>query len=85
MVLRKNKAELKYFFFRNPRFEYQQGTGRVPKRREDGLMEVIVWEFNNSGNMKLNDDHLIPMNLKLRCYEGNMFGLVVYGIEFRPI
>ncbi|MFS7989790.1 putative phloem protein [Helianthus anomalus] len=55
---------------------------RVTKHREDGLMEVIVWEFNSSN--KLNDEH-IPMSLKLRCYEGTMSGLIVYGIEFRPI
>ncbi|KAJ0735757.1 putative protein kinase RLK-Pelle-LRR-I-1 family [Helianthus annuus] len=49
------------------------------KPREDGLMEVIVWEFNSG-----NNDH-VPMSLKLRCYEGTMSGLIVYGIEFRPL
>ncbi|KAD3337412.1 hypothetical protein E3N88_32932 [Mikania micrantha] len=38
---------------------------------------------NLHGN-KLNEDHH-PMSLKLRCYEGTMSGLIVYGIEFRPI
>ncbi|KAK9068521.1 hypothetical protein SSX86_012635 [Deinandra increscens subsp. villosa] len=80
-VLEKNK-EFKFLYFRSPRFVHLQGNGRVPEHREDGLMEVILWEFN-SGN-KPSDDNL-PMSLKLRCYEGNMYGLIVYGIEFRPI
>ncbi|XP_021990743.1 F-box protein At2g02240-like [Helianthus annuus] len=77
LLHRKNK-EFQYIYFRSPRFVYLQGNGRVPKYRADGLMEVIVWEFNSG-----NNDH-VPMSLKLRCYEGNMSGLIVYGIEFRP-
>ncbi|MFS7989897.1 putative phloem protein [Helianthus anomalus] len=78
LLHRKNK-EFQYIYFRSPRFVYLQGNGRVPKYIEDGLMEVIVWEFNSG-----NNDH-VSMSLKLRCYEGNMSGLIVYGIEFRPI
>ncbi|KAI3506190.1 hypothetical protein L1887_28546 [Cichorium endivia] len=54
----------------------------IPEQREDGWMEVIVWEtiFDNT-----NNDEYIPMDLKLTCFEGNMSGLIVYGIEFRPI
>ncbi|KAK9068522.1 hypothetical protein SSX86_012636 [Deinandra increscens subsp. villosa] len=81
VLLKKNK-ELKFLYFRSPKLVNLHSNGRVPKLREDGLMEVIVWEFN-SGN-KLSDDSL-PMSLKLRCYEGNMSGLTVYGIEFRPV
>ncbi|KAI3691122.1 hypothetical protein L2E82_49340 [Cichorium intybus] len=54
----------------------------IPEQREDGWMEVMVWEtiFDNT-----NNDEYIPMDLKLSCYEGNMYGLILYGIEFRPI
>ncbi|KAI3691120.1 hypothetical protein L2E82_49338 [Cichorium intybus] len=54
----------------------------IPEEREDGWMEIIVWEtiFDNT-----NNDEYIPMDLKLTCFEGNMSGLIVYGIEFRPI
>ncbi|KAM0008468.1 putative protein kinase RLK-Pelle-LRR-I-1 family [Helianthus debilis subsp. tardiflorus] len=81
-VLLRKKKDFKVLYFRSPRLVNFHGIERVPKLRDDGLMEVIVWEFN-SGN-KLSDDHL-PMYLKLICYEGTMSGLIVYGIEFRPI
>ncbi|KAI7746094.1 hypothetical protein M8C21_024659 [Ambrosia artemisiifolia] len=78
VLLRKNK-EFKFLYFRSPRLVNIHASGRVPKQREDGLMEVIVWEFNSG-----NKDY-VPMSLKLRCYEGTMSGLIVYGIEFRPM
>ncbi|KAK9068524.1 hypothetical protein SSX86_012638 [Deinandra increscens subsp. villosa] len=81
VLLRKNK-ELKFVYFKTPRLVNLHSNGRVPKQTEDGLMEVIVWEFN-SGN-KPSDDHL-RMSLKLRCYEGDMCGLMVHGLEFRPV
>ncbi|XP_021994451.2 uncharacterized protein LOC110891100 [Helianthus annuus] len=77
-VLLRKKRELKFLYFRSPRSVNLHASGRVPEQREDGLMEVIVWEFNSG-----NKDH-VPMSLKLRCYEENMSGLIVYGIEFRP-
>ncbi|XP_076950066.1 F-box protein At2g02240-like [Bidens hawaiensis] len=79
LLLRKNK-ESKFIYFRSPRVVNLHGNERVPRNREDGLMEVIVWEFTSG-----NNDHHVPMSLKLRCYEGTMSGLTVYGIEFRPI
>ncbi|KAL8259760.1 hypothetical protein R6Q59_027724 [Mikania micrantha] len=81
VLLRKDK-QLKFLYFRSPSLVNLHGNKRVPKLRKDGLTEVIVWEFN-SGNKLNDDDH--PMSLKLRCYEGTMSGLIVYGIEFRPI
>ncbi|KAI7743146.1 hypothetical protein M8C21_005164, partial [Ambrosia artemisiifolia] len=68
VLLRKNK-EFKFLYFRSPRLVNLHSIKRVPKQREDGLMEVIVWEFNSG-----NNDH-VPMSLKLRCYEGTMSGL----------
>ncbi|KAF5783841.1 putative phloem protein [Helianthus annuus] len=78
VLLRKNK-EFKFLYFRSPRTVNIHNIERVPKPREDGLMEVIVWEFNSGKN-----DH-VPMSLKLRCYEGTMSGLIVHGIEFCPL
>ncbi|XP_052620150.1 uncharacterized protein LOC111907996 isoform X2 [Lactuca sativa] len=53
----------------------------IPEQREDGWMEVIVWEFNVDST---HNDEFVPMDLRLTCFEGNMSGLIVYGIEFRP-
>ncbi|XP_076944086.1 F-box protein VBF-like isoform X2 [Bidens hawaiensis] len=53
----------------------------IPKEREDGWMEVIVWETISS---KHNEES-IPMDLNLISFEGTMAGLIIYGIEFRPI
>ncbi|KAJ0735718.1 putative phloem protein [Helianthus annuus] len=78
-VLNRKKKEFKFVYFRSPRLVNLYGNEKVPKLREDGLMEVIMWEFNSG-----NKDH-VPMSLKLRCYEGTMSGLIVYGVEFRPI
>ncbi|KAD3337420.1 hypothetical protein E3N88_32940 [Mikania micrantha] len=79
VLLRKNK-EFQFLYLRSPKAVNLHTIEWVPKLREDGLMEVIVWIFN-SGNTSSDDHH--PMSLKLRCYEGTMSGLVVYGIEFR--
>ncbi|MFS7917970.1 putative protein kinase RLK-Pelle-CrRLK1L-1 family [Helianthus anomalus] len=78
VLLRKNK-EFKFLYFRSPRAVNLHNIEWVTKPRVDGLMEVIVWEFNSG-----NNDH-VPMSLKLRCYEGTMSGLIVCGIEFRPL
>ncbi|KAJ9556483.1 hypothetical protein OSB04_011097 [Centaurea solstitialis] len=54
----------------------------IPEQREDGWMEVKVWET------RLDDRHdgeSIPVDLKLLSFEGTMFGLILYGIEFRPM
>ncbi|KAJ9556486.1 hypothetical protein OSB04_011100 [Centaurea solstitialis] len=54
----------------------------IPEQREDGWMEVKMWET------RLDDRHngeSIPMDLKLISFEGTMFGLILCGIEFRPM
>ncbi|XP_071696996.1 uncharacterized protein [Rutidosis leptorrhynchoides] len=53
----------------------------VPEQREDGWMEVVVWETVTE---KYNAE-TIPMDLKLICFEGTMAGLIVCGIRFCPI
>nr|XP_043609303.1 uncharacterized protein LOC122581198 [Erigeron canadensis] len=52
------------------------------KEREDGWMEVLVWKFNS--NSQLRSNH-IPMYLKFITYEGTMSGLIVSGLEIRPM
>ncbi|KAJ9546704.1 hypothetical protein OSB04_019247 [Centaurea solstitialis] len=53
----------------------------IPNDREDGWMEVIVWETSSDDSP---DEKYVPMDLKLICFEGTMSGLIVRGIEFRP-
>ncbi|GJS34780.1 kinase-like domain, phloem protein 2-like protein [Tanacetum coccineum] len=54
---------------------------RIPKRREDGWMEIQVWKFNST--LEFKDDSLsILMNFE--SLDGNMSGLIVCGLEFRP-
>lgn len=53
----------------------------IPKEREDGWMEVIVWEIISG---KQNEES-IPMDLKLISFEGTLAGLIISGIEFRPM
>ncbi|XP_071734171.1 uncharacterized protein [Rutidosis leptorrhynchoides] len=80
VLLVKNK-ETKFVYFRTPTSVNLHDITKIPQQRDDGLSEVIVWEFNSN---KVKGDH-IPMHLKLISYEGNMRGLNVYGIEFRPV
>ncbi|KAK1435953.1 hypothetical protein QVD17_01726 [Tagetes erecta] len=55
----------------------------IPRQRGDGWMEVIVWETNNISDM--HNEKFIPMDLKLICFEGTMYGLIICGVEFRPV
>ncbi|KAL8259758.1 hypothetical protein R6Q59_027711, partial [Mikania micrantha] len=56
VLLRKDK-QFKFPYFRSPRLVNLHGNKRVPKLREDGLMEVIVREFN-SGNKSVGNGHV---------------------------
>ncbi|KAI7750131.1 hypothetical protein M8C21_010216, partial [Ambrosia artemisiifolia] len=77
---RKNK-EVKNIYFRPPSPWNLHDINHIPKQREDGWMEVNVWNFDS--NHKLQDD-CFWINLKLISYEGTMAGLIVCGLEFRP-
>ena len=55
---------------------------KIPRQRTDGLMEVEVWKFNSTHDLKNN---CLPMKLRLTSYEGTMSGLIVCGFEFRPM
>ncbi|XP_071718348.1 uncharacterized protein [Rutidosis leptorrhynchoides] len=80
-LLDPKKKETRIIYFRSPSPSNVHKIIRVPKQREDGRMEVNVWEFNS--NEVKND--LVHVNLKLISYEGTMYGLMVCGLEFRPI
>lgn len=73
-----SNKETKIIYFRSPNQWNLHDTDRVPKEGEDGWMEVIVWRFNSYCDN-------VHVNLKLKTYEGSMSGLIVYGLEFRPI
>ncbi|KAK9069584.1 hypothetical protein SSX86_011488 [Deinandra increscens subsp. villosa] len=81
-LLHRNKKENKIIYFRSPAPLNQHDAFGVPKQREDGWMEVMVWNFNSKYD-KLEKNY-IPMNLKLITYEGTMSGLIICGLEFRP-
>ncbi|KAI3792905.1 hypothetical protein L2E82_06798 [Cichorium intybus] len=75
------KERTKIISFTSPSIVNLDKIKWIPKQREDGWMEVIVWETGFDAH---NDDS-IPMDLKLISFEGTMLGLMVCGIEFRPI
>ncbi|KAL7600060.1 hypothetical protein Lser_V15G21996 [Lactuca serriola] len=76
------KQRTKIISFRHPSTVNLDKIKWIPEQREDGWMEVIVWETNVDN--KHNDEY-VPVDLKLTCFEGNMSGLIVYGMDFRPI
>ncbi|KAI3792906.1 hypothetical protein L2E82_06799 [Cichorium intybus] len=75
------KERTKIISFTSPSIVNLDKIKWIPKQREDGWMEVIVWETGFDAH---NDDS-IPIDLKLISFEGTMSGLMVCGIEFRPI
>ncbi|GJW84800.1 kinase-like domain, phloem protein 2-like protein, partial [Tanacetum coccineum] len=79
-VLHQDKAEFLYFITPSPLNIHD--TTRVPKQREDGWMEIQLWKFYSNSEFK--DDSLF-MNMKFTSHEGPMSGLIVCGLEFRPM
>ncbi|PWA44441.1 Phloem protein 2-like protein [Artemisia annua] len=77
----KNK-ETNIISFRTPSQVNLEYFKWIPAEREDGWMEVIVWEIH-SENEQIAEH--IPMDMKLTNFEGSMSGLIVCGIEFRAI
>nr|XP_043631282.1 uncharacterized protein LOC122602754 isoform X2 [Erigeron canadensis] len=68
-------------YFRTPHSWNVTGDdNQGPKEREDGWMEINLWKFKSE-----LDNDCIFINLKLSIYEGTMSGLVVCGLEFRPM
>ncbi|PWA78169.1 protein kinase-like domain-containing protein [Artemisia annua] len=79
-LLKKSNKETTIIYLKAPEPVDLYRDKRVPDRREDGWMEVRVWEFVYNNEIKD-----IPMELKLACLGGTMLGLTVCGIEFRPL
>ncbi|KAL8251417.1 hypothetical protein R6Q59_035110 [Mikania micrantha] len=77
-----HQKETRILYFRSPNPSNIHDSDSIPEKREDGWLEVILWIFNS--DYELKSDHLF-VNLKLVTYEGTMSGLIVRGIEFRPI
>nr|XP_043634488.1 uncharacterized protein LOC122605592 [Erigeron canadensis] len=80
------QAEIKQtriVYFRTPHSWNVTGDdNQGPKEREDGWMEVNLWKFRSE--LDIDNDYIL-INLKLATYEGTMVGLVVCGLEFRPM
>ncbi|GJU94666.1 phloem protein 2-like protein [Tanacetum coccineum] len=81
-LLNKNNKETTIIYLKAPCPVDLYRDKRVPENREDGWMEVRVWEFVFNNEIK---DNYIPMELKLSCLGGTMSGLIICGVEFRPI
>ncbi|GKC15979.1 hypothetical protein Tco_1012761, partial [Tanacetum coccineum] len=81
-VLHKDNNEAEFVYFITPSPLNINGITRVPKQREDGLMEIQLWKFNSAHEFK--DDSLC-MNMKFKSHEGNMSGLIICGLEFRLV
>nr|XP_043629412.1 uncharacterized protein LOC122600723 [Erigeron canadensis] len=52
----------------------------LPQQRSDAWMEVQVYEFHTTDTT----DGFIPV-LRLTCYSGDLEGLILQGVEIRPI
>ncbi|KAD4384973.1 hypothetical protein E3N88_25141 [Mikania micrantha] len=72
------KQRTKIICFRTPSAVNLNKIKWIPEQREDGWMEVIIWET-------ISDRNNIPMDLKLITFQGTMSGLIISGIEFRPM
>ncbi|KAJ0733894.1 putative protein kinase RLK-Pelle-CrRLK1L-1 family [Helianthus annuus] len=81
-LLQQENKEAEIIYFTSPSPWNIHDITRVPQQREDGCMEVNVWKYNS--NHQLKSDCLL-VNLKFTSYEGTMSGLIVYGLEFRPL
>ncbi|PWA35928.1 protein kinase-like domain, Phloem protein 2-like protein [Artemisia annua] len=81
-VLHKENNEAEFVYFITPSPLNINGITRVPKQREDGWMEIQVWKFNSAHEFK---DDSLSMNMKFTSHEGTMSGLIVCGLEFRPL
>ncbi|PWA84995.1 serine/threonine-protein kinase, active site protein [Artemisia annua] len=81
-VLHWKNKEMGILYFRTPSPWNIHEKRRVPNKREDGWMEVIMWKFNSTSDLRKD---YIPMHLKLIAYEGTMSGLIVGGLEIRPV
>ncbi|GJU10050.1 kinase-like domain, phloem protein 2-like protein [Tanacetum coccineum] len=81
-VLHQENNGAGFFYFSTPSPVNIHDITRVPKQREDGWMEIQVWKFNSACEFK---DDSLSMNMKFASHEVPMSGLIVCGLEFRPL
>ncbi|GJW56608.1 kinase-like domain, phloem protein 2-like protein [Tanacetum coccineum] len=81
-VLHQENNEAEFFYFSTPSPVNINDITRVPKQREDGWMEIQVWKFNSACEFK---DDSLSMNMKFASHEATMSGLIICGLEFRPV
>ncbi|GKB86529.1 protein kinase, ATP binding site-containing protein [Tanacetum coccineum] len=81
-VLHQENNEAEFVYFITPSPLNIHGFTRIPKQRDDGWMEIQVWKFNSTHEIK---DDSLSMNMKFTSHEGAMVGLIVSGLEFRPL
>ena len=81
-LLHQENNEAEYLYFITPSRLNINDITRVPKQREDGWMEIQLWKFNSTHELE-NDS--LSINIKFTSLEGPMSGLIVCGLEFRPL
>ncbi|PWA48432.1 protein kinase-like domain, Concanavalin A-like lectin/glucanase domain protein [Artemisia annua] len=81
-VLHKENNEAEFVYFITPSPLNTNDITRVPKQREDGWMEIQLWKFSSTHAFK---DDSLSMSMKFTSHEGPMSGLIVCGLEFRPM
>ncbi|GKC04402.1 kinase-like domain, phloem protein 2-like protein [Tanacetum coccineum] len=82
-ILHQENKEAEFFvYFITPSELNIHDFTRVPKQREDGWMEIQVWKFNSTHEF---EDDSLSIDMKFTSHEGTMSGLIVYGLEFRPL
>nr|XP_043633799.1 uncharacterized protein LOC122605002 [Erigeron canadensis] len=73
-------------YFKTPHSWNLNDFTQCPEERDDGWMEVEVWKFKSKPHQAdINSIYWDDINLKLKIYEGTMYGLIVWGLEFRPM
>ncbi|KAI3738098.1 hypothetical protein L2E82_28116 [Cichorium intybus] len=81
-LLRWTDKEAEIIYFISPSPWNLHDIDQTPKLWAEEWMAVKVWKFNI--NHEFKDDYF-DVKLRLISYEGTMSGLIVYGLEFRPV
>nr|GFA36716.1 protein kinase-like domain, phloem protein 2-like protein [Tanacetum cinerariifolium] len=81
-LLHQENNEAEFVYFINPSPLNINDITRVPQEREDGWMEIQVWKFYSTYEFK---DDSLSMNMKFTSHEGTMSGLIICGLECRPM
>ncbi|GJV29185.1 kinase-like domain, phloem protein 2-like protein, partial [Tanacetum coccineum] len=81
-VLHQGKKEAEYLYFITPEPTNIHDITLVPRQRKDGWMEIQLQKFNSAHEFK---DDSLSMNMRFTSLEGTMSGLIVCGLEFRPL